>query len=134
MYKFEKQDYGLKLTLSSDLTELEIGELAGELKSLLGEMGKPFSFLVDARDVMTLDQSVFHLLSECQKSVKDAGRQSAAIVIKSPVLKSQGQRITLESGSTEAVRFICSVKHKDWEKVALDWMLRGIERDPTTER
>lgn len=132
MYKFEKQDYGLKLTLSGDLTELEIGELAGELKSLLGEMGKPFSFLVDAREVMTLDQSVFHLLSECQKSVKDAGRQSAAIVIKSPVLKSQGQRITLESGSTDAVRFICSIKNENWEEVAMDWIVRGIEPDSTT--
>jgi len=129
MYNFEKQDYGLKLTLSGDLTESEISGMTVELKSLVGLISQPFSILVDAREVMTLDQSVFHLLTECQRIVKDAGRQSAAIVIKSPVLKNQGQRITLETGSTEVVRFICSTKHKDWEKVAMDWILRGIEPD-----
>lgn len=129
MYNFEKQDFGLKLTLSGDLTESEISGMTVELKSLVGLISQPFSILVDAREVMTLDQSVFHLLTECQRIVKDAGRQSAAIVIKSPVLKNQGQRITLETGSTEVVRFICSTKHKDWEKVAMDWILRGIEPD-----
>jgi len=129
MYKLEKQKYGLKITFSGDLVESEIVELTGELKPLVGSISKPFSILVDAREVMTLDQSVFHLLSECQRIVKDAGRQSAAIVVNSPILKSQGQRITLDSGSTEAVRFICSVRNEDWEKVAMDWILRGIEPD-----
>lgn len=127
MYKFEKQEYGLKLAVSGDLTEPEISEMTVELKSLVGSISQPFSIFVDAREVMTLDQSVFHLLSECQRIVRDAGRQSAAIVINSPVLKSQGQRITLDSGSTEAVRFIYSDKNEDWEKVAMDWILRGIE-------
>ena len=127
MYKFEKQDYGLKLTVSGDLTESEISEMTVEFKSLVGSISQPFSIFVDAREVMTLDQSVFHLLSECQRIVRDAGRQSAANVINSPVLKSQGQRITLDSGSTEAVRFIYSDKNEDWEKVAMDWILRGIE-------
>lgn len=129
MYKFEKQNYGLKLTLSGDLTESEISGLAGELKSLVSSISQPFSIFVDARETMTLDQSVFQLLSECQKIAQDAGRQSAAIVINSPVLKSQGERITLDSGSTEAVRFICSAKNADWEKVAMDWILHGIEPD-----
>ncbi len=129
MYKLEEQKYGLKITFSGDLVESEINRLAAELKSLLGSINKPFSILVDAREMMALDQSVLHLLSECQKTAIDAGRQSAAIVINSPVLKSQGQRITLDSGSTAAVRFICSVKHEDWEKVALDWMLSGVEPD-----
>ena len=129
MYKFEKQDYGLKLTLSGDLTEAEISDMQVELKSLVGSINQPFSILVDAREMMTLDQSVLHLLSDCQRTAKDAGRQSAAIVIKSPVLKHQGQRITLDSGSTAAVRFMCSLKYEDWEKVAMDWILRGIEPD-----
>ena len=129
MYKFEKQDYGLKLTVSGDLMESEISGLAGELKSLVSSISQPFSIFVDARETITLDQSVFHLLSECQKIAQDAGRKSAAIVINSPVLKSQGQRITLDSGSTEAVRFICSAKNADWEKVAMDWILHGIEPD-----
>lgn len=129
MYKLEEQKYGLKITFSGDLVESEINRLAAELKSHLGSINKPFSILVDAREMMALDQSVLHLLSECQKTAKDAGRQSAAIVINSPVLKSQGQRITLDSGSTAAVRFICSVKHEDWKKVALDWMLSGVEPD-----
>ena len=129
MYKFEKQDYGLKLTVSGDLTEQEISGMTDELKSLVGSISKPFSILVDARETITLDQSVFHLLSECQKIVQAAGRQSAAIVINSPVLKSQGQRITIDSGSTEAVRFICSARNADWEKVAMDWILHGIEPD-----
>ena len=130
MYKFEKQDYGLKLTVSGDLTEQEISGMTDELKSLVGSISKPFSILVDAREAITLDQSVFHLLSDCQKIVQAAGRQSAAIVINSPVLKSQGQRITIDSGSTEAVRFIDSSKTEDWEKVAMDWILRGKEPDP----
>ena len=130
MYKFEKQDYGLKLTLSGDLTESEISGLTAELKSLLGSISQPFSILVDAREAITLDQSVIHLLVKCQKIVQAAGRQSAAIVINSPVLKSQGQRITIDSGSTEAVRFIDSSKTEDWEKVAMDWILRGKEPDP----
>ena len=130
MYKFEKQDYGLKLTVSGDLTEQEISGMTVELKSLVGSISKPFSILVDARETITLDQSVFHLLSECQKILQAAGRQSAAIVINSPVLKSQGQRITIDSGSTEAVRFIDSSKTEDWEKVAMDWILRGKEPDP----
>ena len=133
MYKFEKQDYGLKLTVSGDLTKQEISGMTVELKSLVGSISKPFSILVDARETITLDQSVIHLLVKCQKIVQAAGRQSAAIVINSPVLKSQGQRITLDSGSTEAVRFICSAKNADWEKVAMDWILRGKEPDPTAE-
>ncbi len=130
MYKFEKQDFGLKLTISGDLTEQEISGMTVELKSLVGAIRQPFSIFVDAREVMTLNQSVFHLLSECQRIVKDAGRQSAAIVVNSPILKSQGQRITLDSGSTEAVRFIYSDKTEGWEEVAMDWILNGIEPDP----
>ncbi len=129
MYKFEKQNFGLKLTISDDLTKQEISGMKVELKSLVGSISQPFSIFVDAREMIALDQSVLHLLTECQKTAKDAGRQSAANVINSPVLKSQGQRITLESGSSDAVRFISSVKHDDWEKVAMDWILRRVEPD-----
>ena len=127
MYKFEKQDYGLKLAVSGDLTESEISEMTDELKSLVSSISQPFSIFVDAREVMTLDKSVMHLLVKCQEIAKNAGRHSAAIVINSPVLRSQGQRITLDSGSTEAVRFIYSDKNEDWEEVAMDWILHGIE-------
>lgn len=129
MYKLENQDYGLKLTLSGDLTESEISGMTVEFQSLVESFDQPFSILVDARRLITLDQSVFHLMIKCQQIAQDGGRRSEAIVVSSPVLKSQGQRITLESGSSDAVRFISSVKHDDWEKVAMDWILRGIEPD-----
>lgn len=130
MYKLENQDYGLKLTLSGDLTESEISGMTVEFQSLVESFDQPFSILVDARGLITLDQSVFHLMVKCQQIAQDGGRRSEAIVVSSPVLKSQGQRITLESGSSDAVRFISSVKHDDWEKVAMDWILHGIEPDP----
>lgn len=129
MYKIEKQKYGLNITITGDLISDEIIGLTHELKTIAGTLTQPFSVLVDARKMMTLDKSVIHLAAECQRVVKECGRQYAAIVINSPVLKSQGERITLDSGSTEAVRFICSAKNADWEKVAMDWILHGIEPD-----
>jgi hypothetical protein len=130
MYKLEKQTYGLKLTLSGDIIEDEIVGLTEELNSLADSLSKPFSILVDAREMMTLDKSVIHLAVECQKVVKQIGRQYAAFLIKSPVLKSQGQWISANSGSSDVVRFIDVDKFDDWEKAALDWILEGIEPDP----
>ncbi len=130
MYKLDKQTYGLKLTLSGDLIEDEIVGLTEELYSLADSLSKPFSMLVDARELMTLDKSVIHLAVEYQKVAKQIGRQYAAIVITSPVLKSQGQWIAANSGSSDVIRYIDADKTDDWEKAALDWILEGIEPDP----
>ena len=129
MYKIEKQKYGLNITITGDLISDEIIGLTHELKTIAGTLTQPFSVLVDARKMMTLDKSVIHLAAECQRVVKECGRQYAAIVLNSPVIKNQVKRISIETGSTNAIRYIFADKTVDWEKVAMDWILHGIEPD-----
>ncbi len=129
MYKIEKQKYGLNITITGDLISDEIIGLTHELKAIGDTLTQPFSVLVDARKMMTLDKSVIHLAAECQRVVKECGRQYAAIVLNSPVIKNQVKRISIETGSTNAIRYIFADKTVDWEKVAMDWILHGIEPD-----
>ncbi|MEE8404254.1 MAG: hypothetical protein V3S17_02565 [candidate division Zixibacteria bacterium] len=129
MYKIEKQKYGLKLTLSGDMIESEIVELTDDLKLLLGSITGSFSILIDAREMMTMDKSVVHLAAECQRVVKDGGRQHTAFVLNSPILKDQIKRMSVETSSADAIRYIFADKTDEWEKVAMDWLLHGIEPD-----
>ncbi|MCH7689937.1 MAG: hypothetical protein IIA17_02695 [candidate division Zixibacteria bacterium] len=130
MYKIEKHKYGLKITITGDLISDEIIGLTHELKAIGDTLTQSFSVLVDARKMMTLDKSVIHLAAECQRVVKECGRQYTAIVLNSPVIKNQVKRISVETGSTNAIRYIFADKTDDWEKVAMDWILRGKEPDP----
>ena len=129
MYKIEKQTYGLRITIAGDFISNEIIGLTHELKAIAGTLTQPFSLLVDAREMMTMDNSVIQLATECQRVVKECGRQYTAIVLNSPVIRNQVERISIETGSTDAIRYIFADNTDDWEKVALDWILHGIEPD-----
>jgi len=130
MYKLEKQKYGLKLTLSGDIIEDEIVGIKKELYSLAESLSSPFSILVDAREMMTLNPSLLHLVVDGQKMIKELGRQFTAFVLNSPVIMNQVKRISFESGSTDAIRYIFADNTDDWERVAFDWIIEGIEPDP----
>lgn len=127
MYKFEKQNYGMQLSTSGDFDEKEICQLAEEITSMASSIEKPFSIFVDTREMWSLGQSTLSTLIECQQAASRAGLERSVVVLISPVIRNQLRRVAADSGISDGERYINAAKNEDWEKVAMDWILRGIE-------
>jgi hypothetical protein len=51
------------------------------------------------------------------------------VILENAVITLQFRRLAKETGIYNWERYIDASKHKDWEKIGLDWVERGIDPD-----
>lgn len=127
MHKIEETEYGFKITVAGDLDINQAEQALLNLKNLLASYGRPFSLMVDLRELIPVTTEVIKKLMEIHSYCKNLSLERTAIIVKSPVLKMQGKQISHNSETIENDRYISVYKFDNWEERALAWVKNGIE-------
>jgi hypothetical protein len=127
VHRVESTPYGFKIMASGLMNSAEAEELRGKLLSAIKEFGRPFSLLVDVRELIPADPDALDTIREIQTTTKDMNLERAAIVVSSPVLKNQAVRVSFGAATRENDRFIDAAGTPDWQEKALGWVEKGIE-------
>ncbi len=127
MYKLERKAFGYQVTFSGEVTIAEMEQIKMELAELLMTIIPPFSVLADIRETIPFKDEIKKMIGECQKMEKDASIQRRAVVLQSPVVMSQVKQMSFQTRTDDVERQINAFFTDDWEKIALDWIIDGIE-------
>lgn len=131
MYKIKRETFGFWLTLSGDVNVTEMKQLKVELTSILTSIKRPFGIISDTLTMIPLEPEAKTLIYECEQIAREAGLQRSAVIFRSPVIKVQATQISIQSETNHSERLINASTTDDWEKVALEWVVDGIEPELT---
>lgn len=129
MYKIEKKNYGFKLTFGDAIKLDEMKKWVSESKSAIANQQGNFGVLVDMRTLKPLDNETQNEMVSGQKLYKQKGMERSAVILASAIITSQFKRLAHESGIYEWERYVDASNHPDWEKIAENWISKGIDPD-----
>lgn len=126
----DKKNYGYKLTFSGFQNTFEIESYIKELKSYMEEKTGDFGIMVELRQMKPLAPESQEALTTSQKLVATRLTRSATIVNDNAIIKMQFKRLSKQSGVADSKRFIDTSSNTNWEKLAENWIAKGIEPYP----
>lgn len=129
MYKIDKTKYGLRLLFGGVMDAPELQAWLRDSAELLQTVTPHFSVLVDMRTLSPLDDAGKSVMREGQQLYRSAGMDRSVVILENPVTLMQFKRIAHASGIFHWERYLCALETPDWEQVALNWLLRGIDPD-----
>ncbi len=129
VYSIERTSYGYKLTFGGILTAEEMKAWVEDSKKKLLAPPPKFGVVVDMREIKPLPKDAQPHMEEGQKLYKEKGMARSAVILKNAITKMQFQRIGKETGIYEWERYIDASSVPDWEKVAVSWVVDGVDPD-----
>ena len=127
MHKIEETDFGFKITAAGITEPEEMEQFKFEIIHTLAEHNRPFSLLIDLRELMPLSPEIAEIIKEIQISCRKMSLERAAIIVNSPVLEQQIIQTGFKAATSKYDRIIDISKHLDGENTALAWASEGIE-------
>lgn len=127
MFNVEKTDYGMKFTFSGFISEQEMREWARKVGEIARNLPKNYRLLVDMRGMQPLPREAWHVMEKAQQKGMQAGMSRVAVVVDDPITSMQFKRFARQTGMAEIEREIDATVVIDWERVAMDWLIKGIE-------
>lgn len=131
MYKIEKTDYGIKLTFSGFVNAEELTRWAQEVGEVSKPMQKGYCVLLDLRGMAPLSPEACDVMSKVQRRAIKAGMARAALILDNPITSMQFKRLGRQLPIGQIERYIDSTSTPNCEKVATDWLRKGIDPGPT---
>lgn len=134
VHKIEETKYGYKLVLEGFLQREEVGQLLETMKVKIRprEKGESFPLLLDMRKSNAFPSDARDLIKQCLLFCKQSGMERNAVVLNSAIATLQARRIAKETGIDRWSRYIdASSRPDDWEKIAEEWLLRGVDPETT---
>jgi hypothetical protein len=134
MHRNEETKYGYKLVLEGFLQRDEVGQLLEDMKAKIKprEKGQTFPLLLDMRKSNAFPSDAREVLKQCLLFCKQSGMERNAVILASAIATLQARRIAKETGIDRWARYIdASSRPNDWEKIAVDWLIRGVEPEIT---
>jgi hypothetical protein len=130
MYKIEKQPYGYKLTFSGFIQSSEMQAWVKDVKTVLGgHNSSEFGVFVDMRELKPLPEDSKKIMVEGQSLFKQKGMARSVVILNTPIVAMQFQRLARESGIYQWERYLDSQSVKNYQKVGEDWIVRNIDPD-----
>ncbi|KAA3636617.1 MAG: hypothetical protein DWP97_02480, partial [Calditrichaeota bacterium] len=128
MYTIEETMYGLHITMGSIYAPGEIQQYVQEKEEIIKKFKDGFSLLVDLRTAIPPKAEDAECLRQSQAKLKD-GMIRQALIVKSPVVKRRANQLIISGPIKDKTRIIDASASDDWESLAMDWILKGIEPD-----
>jgi hypothetical protein len=128
--KVEETSYGYKVMFGGFLERNAAGALLSEIKSVIRPRGSAFALMVDMRESRAFAAEAQETLKLAILHCKDAGMERNACILSSAIATLQARRLGRETGVDETSRYIDASAEPDWERIALDWLLRAIDPQP----
>jgi hypothetical protein len=130
MYQIEKQTYGYKLSFSGVIKADEMKAWAKETETALkAQPAKQFGVFVDMRDLKPLLDDAKAEMVKGQTLFKQKGMTRSVVILSTPIISMQFQRLAKESGIYQWERYLDSQTTRNFEQVGVDWITKGIDPD-----
>jgi hypothetical protein len=129
MHKIEQTGYGYKIVFEGFLQGDDLGSFMEEMKSTIRPRGHNFPVLVDMRKAQAFPAEAQEIIKQAMRYCKDIGMERACVILSSPIAALQAKRLSKETGVDTGSRYIDASSQPDWEKVAMDWLVRAVDPD-----
>jgi len=83
--------------------------------------------MIDMRTLKPLLPDAQEVMKQGQMLYKERGMNRSAVILDTQLIVMQFRRIAMQSGIDEWERYISAVAHSDWEQIAIDWIVNGVE-------
>lgn len=127
MYKIEKTNYGLKMTFTGFVDAAEMSRWDREVREVSRSMEKDFCVLLDLRGMAPLAPDGWEVLQKSHRRAMKAGMARSALVLDDPITTMQMKRLARQTSISQRERYIDSRSTPNWERVVMDWLIRGID-------
>lgn len=127
MHRIEQTQYGYKLVLEGFLQKQDLSTLLEDMKKTVFSRGRKFPVLLDMRHSRAFPADAQEILKEAIRFFKQVGMERHAVVLNSAIATLQLRRLGKETGIDAASRYIDASTEQDWERVALDWLVRAVD-------
>jgi hypothetical protein len=130
MQRVKATDYGVNIVFGGPLSREETVELLAELHRELPR-GRRFGVLVDSRRSRAYSAREQEAFRRGILLCVERGMERAVVVVDSQISALQAKRLGIETGTLAWTRYIHSRKHPDWQRIAEDWLLHGVDPEMT---
>lgn len=126
MYKIEKKDFGIQITFAGFIEKEEMLRYKADMRALLDTLPAKFGIIMDMREMKPLPADSQEVLNEDPELVASRLTRSITLV-NSALVSMQSKRLAKESHVSQTKRHLDPAKTPNWEKVARDWIVDGVE-------
>ncbi|HYL05852.1 MAG TPA: hypothetical protein VE075_07415 [Thermoanaerobaculia bacterium] len=130
MQRVRTTEYGVDIVFGGPLSREETVELLAELHRELPR-GRRFGVLVDSRRSRAYSAREQEAFRRGILLCVERGMERSVVVVDSAISSLQARRLGKETGTLAWTRYIDARKHPHWQRIAEDWLLRGIDPELT---
>ena len=127
MHRIEQTQYGYKLVFEGFLQKHDLSTLLDDMKQTIRSRGRKFPVLMDMRHSRAFPADAQVIFKEAILFFKQVGMERNAVVLNSAIATLQARRLGRETGIDSTSRYIDASTERDWEKVAIDWMVGAVD-------
>ena len=127
MHRIEQTKYGYKLVFEGFIQKQDLSTLLDDMKRTIRPRGGAFPVLMDMRHSRAFPADATVILKEAILFFKQAGMERNAVVLNSAIATLQARRLARETGIDASIRYIDASTEQDWEKIAIDWLVRAVD-------
>lgn len=127
MHRIEQTQYGYKLVLEGFLQKQDLSTLLDDMKRTVFSRGRKFPVLLDMRHSRAFPADAQEILKEAIRFFRQVGMERHAVVLNSAIATLQLRRLGKEIGIDASSRYIDASTQQDWERIALDWLVRAVD-------
>jgi hypothetical protein len=129
VYHITTTPYGYKLVFADFIKKEEMERWYDESKKNLVARAPGYGVLIDMRTLKPLPADAQAVMEKGQALYKQKGMLRSAVVLSSPTVTMQFQRIAKQSGIDAWERYIDASRRSDWEAAAVRWASDGVDPD-----
>lgn len=134
MLNYELTDYGVHFALSGKVTLDDIQEFSDRFHDFLDSTKGGFCVLADFKGVELISSKGKEIIAICQKDARKCGMLRSVVIVKDTVTKYQFKTIARQTGIYVWERYIDASKHKNWEELAMGWLIEAYDPDLVSEQ
>lgn len=129
MHRIEETRYGYRVTFEGFLHRDHAGAFLDDLRGVVRPRGdeSPFAVLVDMRHSRAFPAEAQEVLKQAITFCKQAGMERNAVILNSAIATLQAKRLARETGTDIWSRYIDASSEPEWERVAVEWLMRAVE-------
>ncbi len=127
MHRIEQTQYGYKLVFEGFLQKQDLSTLLDDMRQTIRSRGRKFPVLLDMRHSRAFPADAQVILKEAILFFKQVGMERNAVVLNSAIATLQVRRLGKETGIDATSRYIDASTERDWEKVAIDWLVSAVD-------
>lgn len=129
MHRVEETDYGYRIVFEGYLVKDDLGDLIENMKRTIRPRNGSGNFpvLVDMRKSHAFPADAQEVIKQAILYCKQVGMDRNCVVLNSAIAAMQAKRLAKETGIDSFIRYIDASSDPQWEKAALDWLVRAVD-------